>query len=56
MLKSCKGLSLGEMPGAQVSVLACLIPFPAFLVILSLVSLVVPLPLSLLLEWISSSS
>jgi hypothetical protein len=46
MLKSCKDLSLGEMPGAQVFVLACLIPFQAFPAILSLVSLVVPLPLS----------
>jgi hypothetical protein len=46
MLKSYKDLNLGEMPGAQVSILACLVPFPAFPVILSLVSLVVPLSLS----------
>jgi hypothetical protein len=56
MLKSCKDWSLREMSGAQVWVLACLIPFPTFLVILSLVSLFVPLPLSWLLEWIASSS
>jgi hypothetical protein len=56
MLKSCKDLRLGEMPGAQGWVLTCLVIFPAFPVILSLVSLVVPLSLSWLLEWIASSS
>jgi hypothetical protein len=35
MLKSCKDLSLGEVPGAQVWVLNCLVLFPAFPVILS---------------------
>jgi hypothetical protein len=53
-LKSLQDLSLGEMSGAQVWVLTCLVPFPAFPVILSLVSLV--LPLSWLLEWIASNS
>jgi hypothetical protein len=43
MLKSYKDLSLGKVASAQVWVLACLISFPVFLVILSLVSLVVPL-------------
>jgi hypothetical protein len=56
MHKSYKDLSLGEMSGAQVWVLACLVPFPAFPVIVSLVTLVVPLQLSWLLEWIASSS
>jgi hypothetical protein len=56
MLKSCKDLCMGEMPGASVWVLACLIPFPAFPVILSLVSLVVSLQLSWMEEWIASSS
>jgi hypothetical protein len=37
MLKSCKDLSLGEVSGAHVRVLTCLISFPAFPVILSLV-------------------
>jgi hypothetical protein len=35
MLESCKDLSLGEVPGVQVC--ACLISFPAFSIILSLV-------------------
>jgi hypothetical protein len=56
MLKSWKDLSLGEVPSAQVWVLAYLVPFLAFPVILSLVLLVVPLSLSWLLEWIASSS
>jgi hypothetical protein len=46
ILKSCKDLSLGEVPGAQVSVCTCLISFPAFPVISSLVVLIVSLPLS----------
>jgi hypothetical protein len=37
MLKSCKDLSLGEVPGAQVAVLTCLVSFLAFPVISSLV-------------------
>jgi hypothetical protein len=37
MLKSCKDLSLGEVPGAQVWVLTCLVSFSAFPVISSLV-------------------
>jgi hypothetical protein len=40
MLKSCKDLGLGEVSGAQVWVPACLISFPAFLVILSLALLI----------------
>jgi hypothetical protein len=46
MLKSCKDLSLGEISGAQVQVLACLILFLVFSVISPLVSLLVPLLLS----------
>jgi hypothetical protein len=37
MLKSCRYLSLGEVPGAQVWVLTYLISFTAFPVILLLV-------------------
>jgi hypothetical protein len=37
MLKSCKDLSLGEVPAAYVWVLTCLVSFPAFLVTSSLV-------------------
>jgi hypothetical protein len=44
MLKSYKDSSLGEVLGAQVWVLACLVSFSAFPVILSLVSLAIPLP------------
>jgi hypothetical protein len=43
MLKFYKDLSLREVPGAQICVLACLISFLVFLVILSLVPLAVPL-------------
>jgi hypothetical protein len=55
MLKSCKYLSLGEVPGAQVWVCPCLISFSSFLVISSLV-LPVALPLSRLLVSIVSLS
>jgi hypothetical protein len=37
MIKSCKDLSLGEVSGALVWVVTCLISFPAFPVISSLV-------------------
>jgi hypothetical protein len=56
MIKSCKDLSLGEVPGAQVWVLTCLMSFPVFPVILSLVSLAVPLLSSWVLVWIASIS
>jgi hypothetical protein len=56
MPKSCKDLSLGEVTGAQVWVLPCLILFPVFPVILSLVSLAVPLLSSWVLVWIVSIS
>jgi hypothetical protein len=56
ILKSCKDISLGEVPGDQVWVLACLILFSVFSVILSLVSLAVPLLLSWVLVWIASIS
>jgi hypothetical protein len=56
MLKSWKDLSLGEVPSAQVRVLACLRSFPVFPIILSLVSLVVPLLSSWVLVWIASTS
>jgi hypothetical protein len=47
MLKSCKDLSLGEVPDAQVWVRTCLILFLTFSVISSLV-----LPVSLLSSWL----
>jgi hypothetical protein len=56
MLKSCKDLSLGEVPGAQIWVLACLVLFLVFSVILSLVSLAVPLLSSWVLVWLASIS
>jgi hypothetical protein len=49
MLKSCKDLSLGEVQGAQVWVHTCLISFPSFPVISSLVLPVISLPLLWLL-------
>jgi hypothetical protein len=52
MLKSCKDLSLGEVLGAQVWVRTCLISFPAFPVISSLVLPIV----SLLLSWLLVSN
>jgi hypothetical protein len=47
MLKSCKDLSLEEVLDAQVWVRTCLVSFPAFPVISSLV-----LPVSLLSSWL----
>jgi hypothetical protein len=56
MLKSYKNLSLWEVSGAQVWVIDYLVSFLVFSVILSLISLTVPLLSAWVLVWIASIS